>query len=114
MSEAARIVVTVRYDAGKGDRSQRPWRDPNGWDVRQVIDALQGAGLVRCEVPHDVVVTVTELGSAGYGQPAYALGTAAPARWCLAGRGWDETVAAVERALTPKGDDPPGGPGGAS
>lgn len=105
MSEAARIVVAVRYDAENGDRSPREWRDPNGWDVRQVIDSLQGAGLVPCEVPHEVVVTVTEWSGTSYGQPAYALGTAAPARWCLVGRGWDETVAAVERALTPASDD---------
>ena len=102
---ADRIVVTARYDAGNGPPSQRKWRDPNEWDVRQVIDALQGASLVPCELPHDVVVTVTERGSAYYGPPAYAPGTAAPARWCLPGRSWDETVAAVERALTPKSDD---------
>ena len=102
MSEAkqAAIVVTVQGDLP----SRRVWNDPNGWDVKQVIDALQGAGLVPCEVQHDVAVMVTELGSAGYGQPGYAPGTAAPARWCLVGAGWDETVAAVERALKKEED----------
>ncbi len=96
MSETALVRLVVR-----GEESKH-WGDPNGWDAATVVDNLRREGFVERTGQPEALVAVTELHANGYGAPL-AEGKPEPAWWYVGEGGWDETVTALEKALTPEG-----------